>query len=364
MGSLHSLLFIISVLATLSFLITVLNFITMRKVVDRESRVTESVAVLVPMRNEEFNVEALLTSLLASRGLTEVEYSVLNDGSTDQTGELVSGYRDRVRTLQGAQLPQGWLGKPYACQQLSQESKSKYLVFIDADLRVRPNAIAASISFMEKTGWDFISPYPAEHGKTFLMRIFQPLLQWSWLASVPLRLAERTGRASMVIANGQFFIVRRDAYESIGGHESVKGEVLEDLCLARNLVAAGFKGGVAEASAIAECTMYEENADLISGYTKSLWTAFGGLGGTIATMAILVLTQVLPIILIIAGVQAAFIPFLLVGTTHLLAAIRVRTAPINLLLHPLATLILIALICESYRRKSRGQLEWRGRRVI
>ena len=168
----------------------------------------------------------------------------------------------------------------------------------------------------------------------------------------------------MIIANGQFFIVKRSAYFAIAGHEAVKDEVLEDLALARKLTEYGFKGGVAEASKVANCTMYESNSQLISGYTKSLWKAFGGPLGSLFTIALLILTQVLPSILLLAGVATAALPFALVALTHLVAATRSKSPIYNILFHPISALILIYLICESYRRKSLGQLEWRGRRVI
>jgi hypothetical protein len=216
---------------------------------------------------------------------------------------------------------------------------------------------------MESLGWDFISPYPREHGRTVMMKLVQPLLQWSWLASVPLRIAESGRQESMVIANGQFFIVKRSAYEEISGHSSVKSEILDDLSLARTLTRAGFKGGVAEGSEVVECTMYQTNSEMIAGYTKSLWKAFGGALGTTVTLLLLTATQILPVVLLAFGVKVAVIPLALISLTHLLAALRVKANPINTIAHPVAAALLIALIVESYRRRSRGQLQWRGRTV-
>jgi len=129
---------------------------------------------------------------------------------------------------------------------------------------------------MKSLQWEFVSPYPRQIAKTWIERLIQPLLQWSWLSSVPLRLAQRFRISSMTIANGQFFIVKRSAYEKVGGHASIKGEVLDDLRLARLLINHGFSGGVAEGSQVAECRMYETTSSLVQGYTKSLWNAFGG----------------------------------------------------------------------------------------
>jgi len=359
----QTLLLLISILAATSLVISIINFFTIRIVRDQPFIIEKSVSVLVPMRNEEVNARALMETLLASTGLGDAEFIILNDGSTDGTAGILEGFKDEATIIEGSPLRAGWLGKTYACQQLADRSRGDFLVFLDADVRVKPSAISSAISLMESLDWDFISPYPREHGRTVMMKLVQPLLQWSWLASVPLRIAESGRQESMVIANGQFFIVKRSAYEEISGHSSVKSEILDDLSLARSLARAGFKGGVAEGSEVVECTMYQTNPEMIAGYTKSLWKAFGGALGASATLLLLASTQILPVALLAFGVKVAVIPLLLVSLTHLLAALRVKANPINTIAHPVAAALLITLIFESYRRRSRGQLQWRGRTV-
>lgn len=358
------LLWISTILTGISLTISTLNFFTMRVATIRESEVVEQVSVLIPMRNEEKNIRGVLSSTLTSTGLKNFEVIVLNDNSDDRTSMLLEEYKDRIRIINGKSLPTDWLGKPYACHQLAQNSEAEYLVFLDADVRPSSRAISSAISLLNELGWDFLSPYPAQRTSTFLMKLIQPLLQWSWFASVPLRLAEGQRFKSMTIANGQFFIVKRNAYESISGHEAVKMEVLEDLSLARKLNSHGFKGGVADASQLIECTMYETNRELISGYTKSLWTAFGGMIGTLTAITLIVLTQVIPFLLAVEGHLMALLLYVATAMTHLLAAIKTRSRLANIFFHPIAAIMLIGLICESYRRKSLGRLEWRGRRVI
>jgi hypothetical protein len=267
---------------------------------------------------------------------------------------LISEFK--VNKLTGTQLPAGWLGKVWACHNLSKAGSGKYLVFLDADVRLHPYAIASAITRMNKFGWDFISPYPRQIAGSFLEKLIQPLLQWSWLASVPLRLAEKFPNRSMTIANGQFFIVKRSAYEEAGGHAAIPGEVLDDLELARLLISKGFKGGVADGSAVASCRMYKTNSQLIDGYTKSLWKAFGGQFGTIVAIILLFFTGISPYLGI--GAPATFI-FL----SRFLAAIKTRSNPAYAFLHPISIVILLYLITLSSIRKSRGTLIWRGRTV-
>lgn len=342
-------------LCAIALIITLANVINMRVVgVKGATTISESVDVLIPMRDEEDNVEGSLKSALNSELLEASNVYVLDDGSTDQTGELISEFK--VKKLTGTELPAGWLGKVWACHNLSHAGTGKYLVFLDADVRLHPYAIASAITRMNKFGWDFISPYPRQIAGSFLERLIQPLLQWSWLASVPLRLAEKFPNRSMTIANGQFFVVKRNAYEESGGHAAIPGEVLDDLELARLLVSEGFKGGVADGSAVASCRMYKSNSQLIDGYTKSLWKAFGGRTGTAVAILLLFFTGISPYLGI--GAPASFI-FL----SRVLAAIKTRSNPAYAFLHPISILILLYLITLSSARKSRGTLIWRGRTI-
>jgi len=342
-------------LCAFALIITVANVINMRVVgLKGATSVGETVDVLIPMRNEEENVEGCLKSVLNSELLDVSKVFVLDDGSSDSTAELIGQFK--VDKLIGTQPPTGWLGKVWACHNLAQVGSGKYLVFVDADVRLHPYAIASSITKMNKFGWDFISPYPRQISGSFLEKLIQPLLQWSWLASVPLRIAEKFPNRSMTIANGQFFIVKRSAYNTSGGHAAIPDEVLDDLELARLLISKGFKGGVADGSAVASCRMYKSNSQLIDGYTKSLWKAFGGQFGTLLAIFLLYFTGISPYLGI--GAPATFI-FL----SRVLAAIKTRSNPVYAFLHPISILILLYLIVLSSIRKSRGTLQWRGRAI-
>ena len=342
-------------LCAIALIITLVNVMSMRVVSIKNSEtVLESIDILIPMRDEEENVEACLRSILNSELLEESTTYVLDDGSKDATAKLISGFP--VMKLTGADLPQGWLGKNWACYNLAKAGSGEYLVFIDADVRLHPYAISSAITKMKSLGWDYISPYPRQIAGTFLEKLIQPLLQWSWIASVPLRLAENFPSRSTTIANGQFFLVKRSAYEKSGGHAKISGEVLDDLELARLLISLGYKGGVADGSSVASCRMYQNTQQLISGYTKSLWKAFGGKTGTLVALLVLIFTGITPFL----GIGA---PALFIYLSRILAAVKTRSNPALALLHPFAIIVLIYLIALSSIRKSRGTLQWRGREL-
>ena len=355
---------ILLLLSAIPLVFTLLNALTIRVVKSKDARqITSDVSILIPMRNEEKNARGVISAILASKFLENSEILVLDDHSSDQTAEILHQY-PLIKTLSGTELPAGWLGKNFACHQLVAHSSGDYLIFVDADVRLSPLAISAAITTMERFDWQFISPYPCQIAQSFFERLIQPLLQWSWLSSVPLRFAERATFPSMVIANGQFLIVKRAAYLAVGGHKTIRHEVLDDLELARLLVKNGYKGGVAEGSAIADCRMYANRTEVFNGYSKSLWRAFGSPFGALASALFLFATGVLPLLLALSGFRSAWIAYFLLVLSRYVAAARTRSTPSTALLHPLAILTLLYLIARSWYLKSRGQLLWRGRSVV
>lgn len=343
--------------------ITLINLLTVRtvKAVNIET-ITQPVSILIPLRNEAENVVDVITTLLNQRGLADFEVIALNDSSTDKTGELLASFNhSRLRVIEGSSLPSGWLGKNFACHQLASGARGEILVFVDADVRLSTEAINSSIVAMRTLQWDFISPYPRQIAITFVERLTQPLLQWSWFVSLPLRLAELLQRSSMVVANGQFFLMKREAYFNSGGHDAIKSEVLDDLELARVMVRSGFRGGVAEGSSIAQCRMYSNTKDLVEGYAKSQWRAFGNKIGALVMIFLLSLSSILPIAMGIAGEISGWYGYFAVVLTRLMVAARTRSTISSALLHPLSAGFWCYLIILSWIRKSTGGLVWKER---
>jgi glycosyltransferase involved in cell wall biosynthesis len=347
-------------LSGLALALTLLNALTIKVVKNNSATITKSVSILIPMRNEEQNVIECINSVSAQEGLKNFEIIVLDDHSEDQTADLLSKFMN-ISKLNGTNLPDDWLGKLWACQQLADASTGDYLVYIDADVRLSRNGVASAILKMGK--WDFISPYPKQIAIGFVQRLFQPLLQWSWLASVPLFISQQLGIKSMAVANGQFLIIKRDAYFKSGGHQSVKSEVIDDIMLARQLLASGYSGGVAEASQVASCHMYKTAGELVNGYRKSLWKAFGSIFGTSVAILILFISGVAPFIGAIFGSKIGLISFGLIVLSRFISSIRTGTIPNTALLHPLAIVFLIGLIIYSWIGKLTNTLTWRDRKL-
>jgi cellulose synthase/poly-beta-1,6-N-acetylglucosamine synthase-like glycosyltransferase len=361
---------IVAALAFMALILTLINAVSIWQPARSSKREGADVSLLIPMRNEARNVEPLFASISASMAQESHrntwEVIVLDDQSKDATRALLDDQIRQVpelRIISGEDLPDGWLGKPAASQRLFSSASGRFLVFIDADVRLEPGAISAAIAVMEKNEWDFVSPYPRQIALSFMERVIQPLLQWSWFASVPLRLAARLRTPSMAVANGQFFIVTREALDAIGGFTSVKGEVLEDIELARQLWRAGFSGSVIDGSAIAHCRMYNDGKELIEGYSKSLWRAFGSPFGASIALTLMIATSWLPLILGLLGSAWGWLAYFAVSLSRLIAALRTRSFWQSFLLHPISVAILLFMVLRSFHLKRRGALTWRDRSV-
>ncbi|MBE1492414.1 glycosyltransferase [Plantactinospora soyae] len=337
----------------------------------------ERVAVLLPLRDEATRVGPCLRALLAQRGVPRLEIVVLDDGSVDGTAEVVrtiAADDPRVRLIAGVPPPPGWLGKPYACQQLADQAGTApgVLVFVDADVRLAPYAVAAAVVTLRDASATLLSPYPRIVAGSGGERLVQPLLQWLWLTFLPLAAMERSRRPSLAAAGGQFLLVDRAGYQRADGHAAVRDRVLEDIELARAVKRSGGRIALADGSRIASCRMYESWAELRDGYAKSLWAAFGPPAGATAVVLLLLLLYALPPVLAVgaalAGVPEVALPALaayLLGVAGRLVSARAtggRGWP-DALAQPGSVVLLGWLTARSYHLRRRGRLFWRGRPV-
>lgn len=322
----------------------------------RSPELAPSVAVLVPARNEAGAIGACVASI--GRPAT-----VLDDGSVDGTACVAAAAGARV--LAGEPLPPGWLGKPWACAQLAATAaarQAEVLVFVDADVRLSPGAIDRAVALLQSSGLDVICPFPRQLAVGLGERLLQPLLQWSWLTTLPLRLAERSPRPTLTAACGQFLLIRREALDAAGGFAAVRGDVLDDIALVRAVKAAGGRGGVVDGTHLAECRMYESIEELWDGYGKSLWTAFGSPAGAAAAIGVLTLVYVVPPAAALRGSRIGAIGYVAAVASRIVAAERTggRAVP-DALAHPLSVLGLSALVVDSLWQRRRGTLNWKGR---
>jgi len=343
---------------------TIVNAVLLRRP-GRNASTDERVAVLLPLRDEVGRVTPCLESLLGQRGVPNLDIIVLDDGSSDGTADLVRAVAgDQIRLLTGAPLAPGWLGKPHACQQLADAApQAQVLAFLDADVVLEADAIAGAVTLLRSAGSALLSPYPKIVGAG---RLVQPLLQWSWLTFLPLRAMERSARASLAAAGGQWLLVDRHGYDRAGGHAAVRDAVLEDIGLARAVKRTGGRIALADGSRLATCRMYSSWRELSDGYAKSLWASFGSPAGAATVVGMLLLLYAAPLLLVFTGTVTAILWGLsayalgVVGRVVAAAATGGRAWP-DALAQPLSIVLFGWLVARSFALRRRGQLTWRGR---
>ena len=333
--------------------------------------------VLLPARDEAHRIEPCLAGLLA-QDHPAMRVVVLDDGSTDGTGDLVRAqvsHDPRFQVIHGGpeHPPPGWLGKPWACQRLADTALADdpapdLLLFVDADVVLAPDAVRRIAALMRDSGLDLASPYPRQVAITAAERLVQPLLQWSWMTTLPLGVAEDSPRPSLTAANGQVLAITREAYERTGGHTTVRHEVLEDIALARAVKAVGGRANVTDGTDLATCRMYTSRSELVDGYTKSLWAAFGSPAGSVGATGLLTFAYVLPPVAALLarspGTKALGAAGYAAGVAgRVLVASRTGGRVGDAWSHPLSILALDGLTGLSWWRHERGQLTWKGRTV-
>ena len=357
--------------------ITVHTFVNMRSL--RSPRrpsapVGEAVSVLIPARDEAETITAAVRSVLVQDGVPDLQLVVLDDGSQDGTSDVAVGAapgdaRLEVVSAEDQPPPDGWLGKPWACARLADQADGSVLVFMDADVTLEPDAVAALVDDLRTRGLAMVAPYPAQQAEGWLERLVQPLVIWSWAATMPLAWGERSLRPSLSAANGQLLVVDAQAYRAAGGHGAVRGDVLEDISLMRAFKRAGLHTATVDGSRLATCRMYSASEEVVDGYGKSLWAAFNGPAGSIAVNDLLVLAYVLPA----AGMAGPGRRTRIIGTVGYLAGVGSRTLVArrtggrilpDVLAQPLSILAFAGLNAVSWKRHLRGENRWKGRAVV
>lgn len=327
-----------------------------------------TVSVLIPARNEARGIEACVRSA-AALVPPPLEIVVCDDGSTDRTPELLAELQRELptlRVLRGRTLPTGWVGKPHACHQLGQAARGDWLLFVDADVVLSPDAAQRLGGLARDEQATVLSAVPHQRTGSLGEELLLPLLHLTYTAWFPLLLVRRSRNPAFLAANGQVLALRRDAYQRIGGFEAVRQEVVDDMALCRRAKVAGEGVLFVDGEALASCRMYEDARGVWRGFSKNLYEGLGGHPGALAgVITLYFLSFVAPYLVLFSGLPGTLAPGLVGVGANLalrgLLALRHGHSVRAALLHPLAVLALLALAVNSWRWHARGQIQWAGR---
>jgi len=341
-------------------------------------------SVLIPARNESANLRGALTSVLDNAGV-EFEVIVLDDHSEDDTAAIVREFGDcdpRVRLESAPPLPGGWCGKQHACHVLSQHANHPLLVFMDADVRLAPDALARMSAFMtckkslrsqSANNLDLApalaSGVPRQVTNTLLEKLLIPLIHFVLLGFLPVWRMRHCTKPAYGAGCGQLFIADTAAYHAIGGHAAIRDSLHDGLKLPRAFRRAGFKTDLFDATDVASCQMYQSARDVVDGLTKNAHEGLASPARIGPWTLLLFGGQVLPWMLLASGpwldTTVLYLTLVACSLTLLpraLAAWRFRQSWLGVVLHPLSVALFLALQWHAFIRALQQRPQtWKGR---
>jgi hypothetical protein len=350
------------------------------------------VAVLIPARDEERNIAACVESVLASVDVA-VEVLVLDDASTDRTRVIVEemAARDaRVRVVSTQALPVGWNGKQRACWLLAeaagrQETGAPLLVFLDADVRLAPEALTRCVAQMRSSRVALLSGFPRQITVGWMERMLLPLIHFVLLGFLPLGRMRATTDPAFSAGCGQFFLAEREAYFASGGHAAIRETRHDGLRLPQAFRRHGFRTDIFDLTALAEVRMYDSASAVWMGLAKNATEGIATPGRIVPFTVLLLLGQVMPVVFAAAWF-ALSLEMLVVGATfdqpllatavgvavvvgfvasyvpRLLAVRRFKQPLGAALLHPVGVVMLLVVQWYALGKKVLGRpVSWRAR---
>ncbi len=334
----------------------------------------EMVSVLVPARNEARNIRRCLESLLAQE-YPLMEILVLDDNSTDETPQIVAemARRDpRLRLIQGQPLPQGWMGKNFACHQLAQEARGEWLLFTDADTVHHPQALAWALTAAKQNRADLVTLIPRAVTHTAGEALLLPIIPFGVLGCLPLALGERLRIPALTMAIGTFLLFRREMYERVGGHAAVRGEIAEDAVLARRVRRYGGRVVLLDGADYLDVHFYRGFWETWHGLAKSAFAALEyRLPLVLLMMAFYGFLFLWPVLLMYWGLlqgrmgepalRLALLQVFLNSGLWYAVAVRCRLPRITAFLYPITVLLVLLVVLDSIRMAFWSGIGWKER---
>jgi hypothetical protein len=288
-----------------------------------------------------------------------------------------------VRVEAAPPLPEGWCGKQHACYALSGLARFDTLTFLDADVRLEPDALARMALFLKESGADLVSGFPRQETGSLLEKLLIPLINWLLLCFLPLWGMRHFRWSAFGAGCGQWFMTTRAAYAQVGGHAAVKASLHDGLTLPRAYRRAGFWTDVCDATNLATCRMYRSAHGVWFGLAKNaregmaatrqiwFWTAMLFCGQVLPFVLLVLQAFVMPGVFRAGGVwldigPARFSPVSAAALTALAtrysAADRFERSWLGVVLHPLAISLLLAVQWYAIVRAAIGRpVGWKGR---
>lgn len=357
--------YFILIFTAIQFVVAIVNLFTETHLPHTGKLPDKKISILIPARNEEKNIANLLGDL-KKQTLTDLEIIICNDQSEDRTAEIVQEYVNtdtRFSLINSGNLPQGWLGKNFACHSLGRSATGEYLLFLDADVRIDGNLPGDSLFYSQQSESDLVSIFPMQKiirmGEWFTV----PNMNYILVSLLPLILVRRSPFPSLAAANGQFMLFRSDIYRLLTPHEKMKNDKVEDIAIARYFKKNNFTVSCLLGDERISCRMYSGFSESVNGFSKNVAEFFGGsytvtvLFWLITTFGFIIILWYMPVYLIIAY----FTMYLL---TRVAISLSGKQNVLNNVLCILPLQVSMGLfILKSLTNKFYNRYSWKGRTI-
>lgn len=324
------------------------------------------VSVMIPARDEAQVIAETIQRMLA-QNYPNFEVILLDDHSSDGTGDLArtAGQGDpRLTVMNGQALPDGWMGKNWACHQMAQRADGDYLLFTDADTRWEPDALAALVDLAVRSDADLSTVWPTQHTETWAERLCVPLMAVVIVGYLPVFGTHYVPLSAFGAANGQCMMWKRRAYDDIGGHEVVYDNVLEDVTLARMAKGRGMRLRMADGAGLVNCRMYTDWLSVRDGYAKNILAGYGSVPALLLATVFHWLIFLFPFVLLFIDPIPALLLIVMGLTVRALTAAFTRQRILDALLMPVSVLLMTRITAQSlYWHYRYGGPRWKGRVV-
>jgi cellulose synthase/poly-beta-1,6-N-acetylglucosamine synthase-like glycosyltransferase len=328
-----------------------------------------SLAIVVPARNEASGIRACIERL-RSQDYPDAHIIAIDDRSTDDTRSILTAEASPGVTIVPVdELPEGWLGKNHALHVGTRGLDAQWLLLVDSDVVLEPHAARTMVAACVDRKWDALSIFPRLNAPTYWERTLLPILATLWSGLFLVSLTNDDSKPRHAFANGQVFLIRRSFYKRVGGHESVKDQIVEDVMLMRRLKQAGARTRLMFGQSLGMTRMHTNLTQMFNGWARIL--AGTSRRNPVPTLAGLVLVGGTCAALVASGLMILSPGWGWIAPLHasLMFGFFVwcyRSAGVNpgvVLALPVSMAVVLAILANALRVCFTGRVDWRGNAV-